>query len=151
MLREIWRWLECENFGKNGEWSCFCYVESSHQWLPLQCKRFVLNISGVVFGRSEFISFDILENISFMLPSTVQFNFWKFFEFQETLCDYVARNMGQFTYPNCRVASSLWCAHFDLRICGGAQLSGRPHPVDYTSILLIFQDDLDWSKVLYWR
>ena len=45
--------------------------------------------------------------------------------------------MGHFAYPNCKVASSLWFAHFGLRICGGAQLLGCF--LDHPSIPLIFE------------
>lgn len=71
--------------------------------------------------------------------------------FQGTLCNYLPRNMGHFTHLDYKVASSSWFAHFDLRNCGDAQLLGCPHPVNHTSIPLIFQYEFDWSKVLYWR
>lgn len=71
--------------------------------------------------------------MSFNLASKVQSNIWTLFEFREILCNYLAKIMRQFTYPNCKVA---W--EFGLQICGGAQLLGWSHLVDQTSTTLIF-------------
>jgi hypothetical protein len=58
---------------------------------------------------------------------------------------YVIRDMGQFTYSKCNVASLLWFAHVGMRICGGAQILSCSLLVD-TNIMLIFQGDFDLSK-----
>ena len=50
--------------------------------------------------------------------------------------------MGQLTCSKCKVASLLWFAYFVMRIYGGVQLLSCCHPMDHTSILLIFQVDL---------
>ena len=77
--------------------------------------------------------------MAFVLTSTVRFNIWKLSNLQRTLCTSVVRNMGQFTYFKCKVASLSWFAHFGMRICEGAQLSCCSHLVDHTSILVILQ------------
>ena len=52
------------------------------------------------------------------------------------------RNMEQFTYSKCKVASLLWFAHLCMRIYEDAQLLSRFHLVEHTSIPLIFQEKL---------
>ena len=50
--------------------------------------------------------------------------------------------MGYFTYSKCKVVSLLWFAHFNMRICGDAQLLDCSLVVDHTSVLLILQVNL---------
>ena len=86
----------------------------------------------------KLIFFDVLVNMSLILTPTINFYICTLFDFEGILYRYVARDMGQFAYPNSKVASSLWFACFGLRICGGAQQLDCFHLVDRTSIPLIF-------------
>ncbi len=56
-----------------------------------------MNINDVNFGKSG-LFFDVCVKIVFVLTSAIQFNIYSLYNFQEPLCIYVARNMGQFTY-----------------------------------------------------
>ena len=57
--------------------------------------------------------------------------------------------MGHSTNYICKVANLLWFVQFGMRIGGDAQLIGRSHPVDHTSVLLIIQLNLGSPKASF--
>lgn len=130
----------CKIF-QHGKWSCLVWLGDHVRVLtPINgchfTKKYCLNISGVNFGKNVFLGYykcNLHANIA------GPFNLWTIFDSQGILCIYVVSNMGQFTYSNCKVASSLWLAHFVQRICGDAQLLSFSHLVVHTKIPLIFQ------------
>ena len=52
-----------------------------------------MNINDVNFGKSE-LFYDVCVYIVFVLTSTIQFNIQSLYNFQGTICIYVARNTG---------------------------------------------------------
>ena len=63
-----------------------------------------MNIDDVYFGRSEFL-YMFVSIRSLCSPQLFRFEVLDTCKIQDILCDYVIKNMGKFTYSNCKLAS----------------------------------------------